>query len=158
MNHAFELSMPWWQFVWRGVGAYLITLVMLRLVGKRSLGDMSTFDIIVLVLIGGALRNSIVGADTSFQGSFIAVASILASDRMLSWACARSARLNRFVEGRPTVLVQNGELVPGSLERVNLPKAAFRRALHTAGVEDTASISTVRLEPNGRITLIRKRE
>jgi len=158
MNHAFELSMPWWQFVWRGVGAYLITLVMLRMVGKRSLGDMSTFDIIVLVLIGGALRNSIVGADTSFPGSFIAVASILACDRMLSWACARSTWLNRFVEGHPTVLVQDGELVPGSLERVNLPRAAFRRALHTAGLEDTTSISIARLEPNGRITLIRKRE
>lgn len=157
MSTAFELAMPWWHFVWRGIGAYFIVLVLLRIVGKRSLGDMSTFDIIVLVLVGGTLRNSILGPDTSFEGGLIAVASILAADRILSWACARSTRLNRFVEGHPVVLVHEGELVQGSLERVDLPKAAFRRALHTAGLEDIKHVSTARLEPNGRITLIRTR-
>lgn len=156
MSTAFELAMPWWHFIWRGIGAYLAALAMMRIVGKRSFGDMSTFDIIVLVLVGGTLRNSIVGADTSFQGSLIAVAAILAADRALAWACTRSAWLNRLVEGRPTVLVHDGELVPGALERVSLPKAAFRRALHTEGLEDTKNISIARLEPNGRITLIRK--
>lgn len=156
MSHAFELMMPWWYFVWRGVGAYVGVLVMLRIVGKRSFGDMSTFDVIVLVLIGGTLRASIVGPDTSFPGGLIAVASILATDRLVAWLCTRSPWLNRLVEGHPTVLVHDGELVPGALERVSMPKAAFRRALHSAGLEDTKSISIARLEPNGRVTLIRK--
>lgn len=156
MHTAFELAMPWWYFVWRGMGAYLAVLAMMRVVGKRSFGDMSTFDVIVLVLVGGTLRTSIVGPDTSFIGGLIAVASILATDRVLAWACTRSAYLNRLIEGRPTILVHDGELVPGSLERANLPRAAFRRALHSAGLEDTESISIARLEPNGRITLIRK--
>lgn len=156
MNNAFELAMPWWQFVWRGIAAYLAAVFMMRLVGKRSFGDMSTFDIIVMVLVGGVLRNSIVGHDGSFQGGLIAVASILATDRLVAWICTRSPRLNRFVEGHPTVIVQDGELVPGALERVSLPKAAFRRALHAQGLEDVKNISIARLEPNGRITLTRK--
>jgi uncharacterized membrane protein YcaP (DUF421 family) len=156
MNTAFEMAMPWWHFVWRGIGAYLAALIMMRIVGKRSFGDMSTFDIIVLVLVGGTLRSSIVGHDASFPGGLIAVASILATDRALAWACTHSPWLNRIVEGRPTVLVQDGELVPGSLESVSMPKAAFRRALHSAGLEDTKTISIARLEPNGRVTLIRK--
>jgi len=154
--NTFELALPWWEFIWRGIGAYLAALVMMRIVGKRSFGDMSTFDIIVLVLVGGTLRNTIVGPDSSFPGGLIAVASILAADRALAWACTRSPWLNRFVEGRPTVLVHDGEIVPGSLESVSLPKAAFRRALHAAGMEDARNISIARLEPNGRITLIRK--
>lgn len=156
MHSAFELSMPWWDFVWRGAGAYLAALIMMRIVGKRSFGDMSTFDIIVLVLVGGTLRNSIVGGDQSFPGGLIAMAAILATDRTLAWACTRSPWLNRVVEGRPTVLVHDGELVPGALEKVSMPKAAFRRALHSEGLEDTKSISIARLEPNGRVTLIRK--
>jgi uncharacterized membrane protein YcaP (DUF421 family) len=158
MNTAFELAMPWWQFVWRGIGAYLAALIMMRIVGKRSFGDMSTFDIIVLVLVGGTLRSSIVGHDASFPGGLIAVASILAADRAVGWACTHSPWLNRIVEGHPTVLVQDGQLVPGSLERVCMPKAAFHRALHSAGMEakDTVSIRIARLEPNGRVTFIRK--
>ncbi|HEX7790492.1 MAG TPA: hypothetical protein VF467_08225, partial [Afipia sp.] len=77
----FELALPWWELVWRGIGAYLAALIMMRIVGKRSFGDMSTFDIIVLVLVGGTLRNSILGPDMSFPGGLIAVASILAADR-----------------------------------------------------------------------------
>jgi uncharacterized membrane protein YcaP (DUF421 family) len=152
----FELAMPWWHFVLRAIGAYLLVLLMLRIVGKRSFGDMSTFDLIVLVLVGGTLRNSIVGPDVSFPGAMIAVASILVTDRALAWICTHSPWLNRVVEGRPTVLVQDGELVPGSLERVSLPEAAFRRALHAAGMEDTRNVSIARLEPNGKITLVRK--
>src|SRR5581483_2353406 len=86
----FELALPWWELVWRGIGAYLAALIMMRIVGKRSFGDMSTFDIIVLVLVGGTLRNSILGPDMSFPGGLIAVASILAADRILAWACTRS--------------------------------------------------------------------
>ena len=156
MSNAFEMAMPWWQFVWRGVAVYLAAVFMMRIVGKRSFGDMSTFDIIVLVLVGGVLRNSIVGHDGSFQGGLIAVASMLAADRAVAWVCTRSPWLNRFVEGRPTVLVHDGELVPGALERVCLPKAAFRRALHTEGMEDTRAISVERLAPNGRTTITRK--
>jgi len=152
----FELALPWWELVWRGIGAYLAALIMMRIVGKRSFGDMSTFDIIVLVLVGGTLRNSILGPDMSFPGGLIAVASILAADRILAWACTRSPWLNRLVEGHPTVLVHEGDIVPGSLESVSLPMAAFRRALHSAGMEDTRGIRTARLEPNGRITFIRK--
>lgn len=153
----FELAMPWWHFVLRGAGAYLAILIMLRIVGKRSFSDMSTFDIIVLVVVGGTLRNSIVGSDHSFPGSLIAIAAILATDRALAWMCTRSAWLNRVVEGHPTVLVHDGEVVPGALERVSLPPAAFRRALHAQGLEDAQSIRIARLEPNGRITLIRRR-
>lgn len=153
----FVLAMPWWHFVLRGIGAYFALLVMLRIVGKRSFGDMSTFDVVVLVLIGGTLRNTIIGPDNSFPGGLIAVASILVADRLLAWLCTRSTRLNRIVEGKPTVLVREGELVPSAFERVSLPEAAFRRALHTQGLEDIQTISTARMEPNGRITLIRKR-
>ncbi|GAB2560952.1 DUF421 domain-containing protein [Dyella jejuensis] len=156
MSHPFVLAMPWWHFVLRGIGAYIAILFMMRIVGKRSFGDLSTFDLIVLVLVGGTLRNSIVGPDTSFPGGIIAVASILAADRALAWICTRSTWINRVVEGRPTVLVHDGEVVPGALERVSMPAAAFRRALHAAGLEDVATISIARLEPNGRITVIKR--
>ncbi len=156
MNSLLELSMPWWHFVLRGIAIYIILLCMMRLTGKRSFGEMSPFDVVVLILVGGTLRASIIGSDTSFFGGLISVAGILAADRSLAWICTRSAFVNRLVEGWPTILVSQGERLPGALRRSNLPEAVFERALHAAGLENETTIVTARLEPNGKITLIRR--
>jgi uncharacterized membrane protein YcaP (DUF421 family) len=157
MNLIQELSMPWWQFVVRGIAVYLVLLCMMRLTGKRSFGEMSAFDLIVLMLVGGTVRTSIIGSDNSFLGGLIAVASILAADRALGWVCSRNAFVNRLIEGRPSLLVRNGVRVPGALRRCSLPEAAFERALHAEGIEDETTIATARLEPNGKITVIQRR-
>jgi uncharacterized membrane protein YcaP (DUF421 family) len=157
MNLIHELSMPWWQFAVRGIVVYLALLCMMRLCGKRSFGEMSAFDLIVLMLVGGTLRTSIIGSDTSFLGGLISVASILAADRALGWICSRHAFVNRLIEGHPSVLVSNGLRVPDALRRCSLPEAAFERALHAEGLEDEATVITARLEPNGKITVIQRR-
>lgn len=149
------LALPWWNFVIRGFLVYIALLIFLRVSGKRSFGEMSAFDVIVLVLVGGTLRTSIIGADTSFFGALIAVATILATDKSLAWICTRYPRLNRLIEGKATFLVRDGERVPDALRRCNIPEAAFERALHTAGKENLRDIYNVRLEPNGKITLTR---
>jgi uncharacterized membrane protein YcaP (DUF421 family) len=155
MNTLLHLSEPWWHFALRGVAVYLILLCMLRLTGKRSFGDMSAFDVVVLILVGGAVRTSIIGEDTSFLGGIIAVAGILAADRALAWICTRNSFINRLVEGWPEILARNGKRAPEALRRCNLPEAVFERALHAAGLEDESTVIMARLEPNGRITLIR---
>lgn len=147
------LALPWWEFAIRGVAVYLILLLLMRVSGKRSFGEMSAFDVIVLVLVGGTLRTSIVGPDTSFLGAVIAVAAILASDKILAVICARHPSIIRIVEGKATFLVRNGRKFPEVLRQCNIPEAAFNRALHTNGVESTGENINVRLEPNGRITV-----
>ncbi len=156
MNSILELSMPWWQFAARGAVVYAALLVMMRLCGKHSFGEMSAFDVIVLVLVGGTLRTSIIGADTSFLGALISVAGILTADRALAWICSRNAAINRLVEGRPAFLIRGGARVPDALRRCSIPEAAFERALHAQGLENETTILTARLEPNGKITLIRR--
>jgi uncharacterized membrane protein YcaP (DUF421 family) len=156
MNDLFEMSMPWWSFALRGVATYLGLLVLLRLAGKRAFGEMSAFDVIVLVLVGGVLRTAIIGDDKGFAGPFIGVAAILAADWALAWACTRSPRLNRMTEGFPTLLIRRGQRDGGALRRQNIPGAALDRALHSAGLETDADVATARLEPNGKITIVRE--
>ena len=81
----FDMDLPWWEFAVRGATCYLGLLIMLRLTGKRAFGEMSPFDIVVLVLVGGALRSAMVGRDASLLGPFIAVAAILLVDKALAW-------------------------------------------------------------------------
>jgi len=145
MRDLFEISAPWWTFVVRGVLTYFGLLVLIRLTGKRTLGDMSAFDLIVLVLVGGTLRTTIIGHDEGFIGPFIGVASVLAMDKILGWACTRSAVLNRIVEGLPAILIRNGRRDDAELKAQNVPPAALDRGIEIG-----------RLEPNGKITFIRR--
>jgi uncharacterized membrane protein YcaP (DUF421 family) len=155
MHSLLHLSEPWWHFALRGIVIYLTLLFMLRLTGKRSFGEMSAFDVVVLILVGSLMRTSIIGSDTSFFGGIIAVAGILATDRAMAWVCTRSEIVNRLLEGWPTILASNGRRNPEALRQCNLPEAVFERALHAAGLENEETVVTARLEPNGRITLVR---
>lgn len=156
MNDILELSMPWYAYACRGVATYVGLLVLMRLAGKRAFGEMTAFDVIVLVLAGGALRTAIIGDDKGALGPFIGVAAILATDRMVAWLCTRSAWLNRMMEGYPALLVRNGKRQRETMRRENIPDAALDRALHGAGLESEASIVLARLEPNGKITFLRR--
>lgn len=156
MSSVVGLSMPWWSFVFRGTATYVGLLILMRLAGKRSFGEMSAFDVIVLVLVGGTLRTAIIGDDKGFLGPFIGVASILAMDKGLGFLCARFPTVNRLIEGVPAILARDGRRDALALRAQNVPGAAFDRALHAEGLEDESTVVRARLEPNGKITLVRR--
>ncbi|QWT20749.1 DUF421 domain-containing protein [Bacillus sp. NP157] len=157
MNDVFELSMPWYAYALRGVATYIGLLVLMRLAGKRAFGEMTAFDVIVLVLVGGALRTAIIGDDKGVLGPFIGVAAILATDKVVAWLCTRWAWLNRMTEGYPAILVRDGKRQKEVMKRQNVPDAALDRALHGAGLESDHEVVTARLEPNGKITLVQRK-
>jgi len=157
MNDVLELSMPWWSFAMRGALTYLGLVVLMRLAGKRSFGEMSAFDVVVIALAGGTLRTAIIGDDHGMLGPFIGVAAILATDKAIGFVSARSPGFNRLMEGFPTVLIRNGQRDAAALKAQNLPDAALERALHGAGIEADSDVETGRLEPNGKITLVRRK-
>jgi uncharacterized membrane protein YcaP (DUF421 family) len=156
LKNILELSMPWWSFALRGALTYLGLLILMRLAGKRSFGEMSAFDVIVIALAGGTLRTAIISDDTGMLGPFIGVAAILATDKAIAFVSARSPAFNRLMEGFPTLLIRKGQRDPAALKEQNLPGAALDRALHAEGIETDEDVDTARLEPNGKITLVRK--
>ena len=156
MNHVFGLTMSWWTFPVRGAVTYIGLLVLMRLAGKRSFGEMSAFDVVVIALAGGTLRTAIIGDDSGMLGPFLGVAGILATDKLIAWISARSPRFNRLVEGFPSLLIRNGTRDAAALRDQNIPDAALDRALHGAGIETDQDVETGRLEPNGKITLVRR--
>jgi uncharacterized membrane protein YcaP (DUF421 family) len=157
MNDILELSMPWWSFAIRGAVTYLGLLILMRLAGKRSFGEMSAFDVVVIALAGGTLRTAIIGEDHGMLGPFIGVAAILATDKAIAFVSARSPAFNRLMEGFPTLLIRKGKRDPEALKAQNLPDAALDRALHAGGIETEDDVEVGRLEPNGKITLVRRK-
>ena len=155
MQSLFPQAFPWWEFVLRGAGCYVGLLILLRLTGKRSFGEMSPFDIVVLILVGGALRSAMVGKDESFLGPFFAVAGVLALDKLLAIAATLSPTFNRLLEGREALLAKHGEPVPEALRRHHIPEAVFERELRAHEVRSMDQVDEARLEGTGRITVLK---
>jgi len=156
VSDLFELSMPWWEFVLRGAVCYLGLLVLLRLTGKRSFGEMAPFDIVVLIIVGGALRSAMVGKDASLLGPFIVVATILVIDMLIGAIAARSPMFDRLIEGRSVLLVRDGREIDSALRRNSISEAAFQRELRTKELRSIEQVEEARLEANGRISFLKR--
>lgn len=151
-----HLTDPWWVYALRGAGVYLGLLIVLRLIGKRAFGDMTTFDIVVLMLVGSTLRLAITGDDKSPLSAVIGVIPIFLLDKAMGWSCARWPWLDRLVEGKDSLLARGGRLVEGALRRHDMSEAAFRRALREKGLREVGDTAEVRLEANGKVSVLKR--
>lgn len=146
--------MPWWEFVLRAVVVYGALLVLVRVTGKRSVGQFTPFDMILLILLGTAVQNSLIGDDISLPGGLILAATLIGLNYAVGWMTARSARLNSLVEGDPVLLGRDGRIFDDRLRRECISRADFDEAMRRHGLRDHAQIACAWLETNGTITLI----
>lgn len=154
----FDLQMPWWEFLLRAVAVYVIVLVMVRMTGKRAMGQTTPFDTLVIVLLGTAVQNSLIGEDTSLLGGLILAATLLALNWMVGVATARSKRLDTLVQGSPVVLARDGRIDWQELVKRNVSYADFEASKRGADVRDDAEIDLAILETSGKITVLRRRD
>jgi len=150
-----HLSDPWWVYALRGAGVYLGLLLLLRLLGKRSFGEMTTFDIVVLMLVGGTLRTAIIGDDKTPLAAIIGVLAIFLLDKAIAWSCARWRWLDRVVEGKASLLARDGRMIDGELRKHDMSEEAFHRALREKGLREVGDVAEVRLEANGKISVLK---
>ena len=156
MNQLFELSMPWWEFVLRAVAVYVVLLALIRLSGKRTMGQFTPFDMLLIVLLGTAVQNSLIGDDVSLLGGLLLAAVLIALNWCVAWMTSRSRRAERIIEGAPVVLARNGKLFERVLQRELVSDSDFQEALRMNNVEDVSEVELALLETNGSISVVPK--
>ncbi|MEN1956123.1 YetF domain-containing protein [Luteimonas sp. MJ204] len=154
MSGLFELSMPWWEFVLRAVIVYFILLLMLRVSGKRTVGQFTPFDLLVVILLGTAVQNSLIGEDVSLLGGLILAVTLIGCNWLVGFVTARSERLDRLIEGSPVLLARDGELFTRVLRAEGLSRPDIDEALRDNGLSDIADAVLVTLEVDGTITVV----
>jgi uncharacterized membrane protein YcaP (DUF421 family) len=150
----FEMGTDAWVIVVRSALVYLAVFGGLRLAGKRELGQMTVFDLVVVLLIANAVQNSMVGPDFSVQGGILAAVVLLALNRIVALLRLRSARWGRLVEGTPTVLVEDGQLIEPSLRREGLEREEIEMVVREHGVDSLADVKMAVLETDGSISIV----
>lgn len=157
MNELFQLSAPWWHFVLRASVIYALVMVLVRVSGKRAVGQFTPFDLILLILIGNAVQNGINGGDNSLTGAAIMAVTLIALNYLVAWLTSRNRRVERLVEGEPVVLACDGKVFERVLRRELVSSEDFAEALRSNQIEDIGEVHLALLETNGHITVIARR-
>ena len=158
MQDLFQLSAPWWHFVLRACAIYVLVMVLVRVSGKRAVGQFTPFDLVLLILLGNAVQNGINGGDNSLTGAAIMATTLIALNYSVAFVTSRTRKVEKFVEGVPLVLARNGQLFEGVLRRELVSREDFREALRMNGVEDVSEVELALLETNGSISVVKKRD
>ncbi len=143
------------DIVLRATVMFAILFALLRLMGKRELGQMTPFELVMLVVVGDLIQQGITHNDFSLTGATLAIATFAFWTVVLGWLVYLSPRAQRLVEGAPQVLVRNGALVEANLRRDRLTRAEIESEMRLAGIAHLKDVAWAILEPEGKISFIR---
>ena len=151
-----SLSVVWWEFILRGIIVYFFLLMLLRLTGKRQIGQMAPFDLVLLLVLSNAVQNAMNGGDNSILGGVISAVTLVGTNWLVGLVTYKSKRMEALVEGRPEVLIHNGKLFEKALKHTMITEHELMTALRLAGCSSVEQVHAAMLETDGSISVIPK--
>ena len=134
---------------------YVALLVGLRLTGTRQLGQMSTFDLVLLLIIANAVQNAMVGPDTSLAGGLVAAGVLIGWHRVIDWWRLRSRGVAKLLAGEGIMLIHDGKILQEHCVRAGITHDELRQALREHGVANVQDVMLAVFEPDGAISVVR---
>ncbi len=137
---------------------YAVVLIGFRVIGKREAGQMTPFDLVLLLLIANAVQNAMTGPDTTITGGVIATMTLLSLNWLMNRLVWKNTRVRRLIEGSPTLLINNGKTIQSHLRAENITSDVLQEALREHGVEHIEDVKLAVLEIDGSISVLRNDE
>jgi uncharacterized membrane protein YcaP (DUF421 family) len=150
----FDLEVNGFELIARALLVYLALLVMMRLAGKRDVGQLSVIDLLVILLIAEGVSTAIQGANESVTGGLIIAGVILAANRLIALAGDFIPAFGQFVEGTPTDIVRNGRMLRDSMHKESITEDEIMAAVRGHGIDDLSKVRRAVLEADGTISVI----
>ena len=126
----------------------------LRLLGKRELGQMTIYDLVLIIVLGNAVQNAMMNNDNSLCGGLIASTVLLISNRLLNFALRRSKRLERVMVGEPLLILNDGEPIPSHMAKEGITIEQLKTALREHGLMNFSEAHMAVLEIDGTISVV----
>jgi len=149
-----NMSVPWWELILRSAVVYSALIVILRVSGKRQVGQLAPFDLVLLLVLSNAVQNSMNGGDNSLVGGLISALTLIALNYTVGFATFKSKRLEAIIEGRPVTLIHNGRVLEDVLATAQVTHHELDAALRQSGYACIDDVQRAILENNGSITVI----
>ncbi len=143
------------QIVLRTGVIYVLVLIGVRLSGKREVGQMTPFDLTLLLLLSNSVQNAMTGPDTSLLGGAVAAATLLILNYLVADVSGGSRRFRRLIEGEPSLLVHDGKIIEPHLAREHVSMDELHRALREHGINSCDQVALAVLEVDGSISCLK---
>ncbi len=144
------------DIVLRASAIFLLLFMLLRLFGKRQLGQMTPFEFVALVVLGDFVQQAVTHNDSSVTAATLAVTTFGFWSLVLGWISYRSDKMRRLLEGQPRILIQHGKLLEKVLERDKITDAEVLSEMRLAGIARIDDVEWGILEPNGKISFLKR--
>lgn len=148
-----HLQMPAAEKVIRTVAVYLGILMVIRVAGKRLMGQMNSQDLVVVLLLSNVVQNAIIGEDNSLIGGLIGAVVLVLVNSGLDHLTFRSPRLSWLLDGRPTVVVTDGLANHRALMRLGMTPEELDNAIQAQGADSLSQVRRVAVQPGGSVTV-----
>src|SRR2546421_12944711 len=139
----------------RTAAIYGVVLLGVRLSGKREVGQMTPFDLTLLLLISNAVQNAMTGPDTSLLGGVVAAGPLLALNYFVAELSGANRRFRRFVQGQPSLLVHDGQVIASHMAKEHVSMDELQRALREHGINSFHDVALAVLEVDGSISCLK---
>lgn len=150
-----NLSEPYFEIIIRTAVVYGVILAGIRLTGKREVGQMTPFDLALLLLISNAVQNAMTGSDTSVMGGVIAAVTLLLLNAVISRIAWKNKKARQLIEGSPTLLVHNGTIIQEHLAKERINAESLHQALREHGISSLSDVKIAVLEIDGSISVLK---
>jgi uncharacterized membrane protein YcaP (DUF421 family) len=143
------------QIVLRTGVIYLLVLIGVRLSGKREVGQMTPFDLTLLLLLSNSVQNAMTGPDTSLLGGAAAASTLLVLNYLVANLSGRNRKVRRLVEGEPSLLIHDGKVIDAHMAREHVSMDELNRALREHGINSCDQVALAVLEVDGSISCLK---
>ena len=146
------------EIVARSAIVYVFLLILLRFTGKRQVGQLAPFDLVLLLVLSNSVQNAMNGGDNSVVGGLVSATTLVALNSVVAVVTSRSKKAEALIEGHPLVLIHNGKLYDAMMERANITHHELNSALRQAGCGCVEDVRYAVLENNGAISVVARQE
>lgn len=148
-----NMTVPWWELVARALVVYMFLILLLRITGKRQIGQLSPFDLVLLLILSNAVQNSMNAGDNSLVGGLISAVTLVAINYLVGLITFKSKKLEEVIEGRPQLLIHEGRLFEEVMTDAKLTRHELDSTLRQSGYFAIKDVKLAILEPNGTVSV-----
>lgn len=144
------------DIVARAAFMFSFLYVLLRIMGKRELGQLTPFELVVMVVLGDLIQQGVTHNDFSVTGAVLATSTFAFLALVMSWITYLFPRAEKLLDGEPRIVIREGELIKDNLRRDRMTQSEVESEMRLAGIGRMDQVAWAILEPQGKISFIRK--
>ena len=141
------------ELMLRSAIVYAFIFALLRMLGKKHVGEMAPFDLVILLILSEAVQNALVADEKSVTGGLIVAGTLFGISQLIGYVTWKSKRAERFLDGAPRVLVRHGSVDRAAMAREQITHAELLEALRQEGCTSLTKVRYAVLENDGAITI-----